>query len=102
MFSIGGGGPNVTLGRTGQGPASEFALTEGPPTVQMAHAYRSVGRNRMLTVRCADAGRLHAVTPPHELLSVGVIDVFGMGPLSSVPVVLDPRILASHRLFGRL
>src|SRR5262249_26320699 len=87
----------MTLGRTGQGPASEFALTEAAEIVQTPGSVWSGGT---LGVGDAGSGRLHAVAPPVELLAIGILGLLRIGLGPAAPRVVNARILAAPLLLG--
>src|SRR4051812_13308661 len=43
---------------------------------------------------------LHAVTPPVELLTIGILGFFLIGLRPRVPRIVYARVLAAHLLFG--
>src|SRR5919201_736633 len=91
-------GPNKTLARTGQGPASGFALTEGARLVQTLP--RSLSGCGMLGVGNAGAGRLHPIAAPHEFLDVGIMGLAGVCLSPSLPGVVGADIVVAHLLLG--
>src|SRR5262245_11724828 len=87
----------MTLGRTGQGPASEFALTEAAEIVQTPGSVWSGGT---LGVRNARGRRLHAIAPPVELLAIGILGLLWISLGPGAPRLINARILAAHLLLG--